>query len=97
MRLQNNATSGSYPVLSGDGIYGDSYDSHAKCMAKCDADSDCFAYSWKVSYTECKTYSRLEVADANLDGIVGAKSAGATLGHDDTTCYFKRVEVSIYC
>ena len=78
-------------LLSGDGSDSDSYDSEAKCQAKCDADDACFAYSWKVSYTDCKTYNRLdEVVDADLDEVVGVRSAYGNGGHVDAKCYVKR-------
>ena len=69
-------------LLSSAGHYTDWYDSEAKCRAKCDADVACFAYSWKVSYTDCKTYNRLD----EVVVFLGVKSAGGILGHD-ATCY----------
>ena len=82
---------GGHAVLSGDGSWLDSYDSEAKCRAKCDVNVACFAYSWKESYTDCQTYTRLEeVEDANLDNVVGVKSAGGTGGNPDAKCYVKR-------
>ena len=55
------------------------------CENKCNADANCVAYSWKISYNHCQVYDATGLPD--LDAVVGARSLSPPQGHSDANCY----------
>ena len=55
------------------------------CENKCNADANCVAYSWKISYNHCQVYDATGLPD--LDAVVGSRSLSPPQGHSDANCY----------
>ena len=62
-------------------------DTRRNCEDACNAESLCVAYSWKVSYTDCKLYKASCLTDVSV--VIGAQELTPPLGHWDANCYVK--------